>query len=624
MADPFIAPVQSNAPGVSGIGSIINGQDPSYLYSVMQANRQKMLADALTQQGISGIDYDHAGAISPLQGLAKMLQAYAGAKGASSANQTLADAQAQGNQRAMQGLAGLFGAPVTDPTAASRASMGQGAMTQPSTPGADGEMVNQGGVGPTVTNAQRMGQMLSGGTGTQGAAFGVPGLSPQQMTMAYLMDSGATMKAALDAKSLTNEQKNSRDSLLGAGTLAEFNAKGKTPDILNAQYMGKTPAQMLAASLGADAKAAEITREPGKMFTNPITGASGIVPSLPQGVNANGVNPQTGAIDSVTPVPGANPAVAATEAAKVGEGVGSRTNSDGTVSQGRIADLWPNATQQGGVLQQGNVQLSPAVLQAIKADAAQNGITSPVVNLNAPGGGVAYSQGQAPAPSRVSTGPSPALAANITKNVDVGSSILDEAGKASASSGQVLEGLDQIYNAAKNHPESFGPGAQGVAQFKAMISPYVPGVDLTGAKTDQDVIDKLVAQMAGGSRTDAELSNKLHALPTSAKTSDAVLDLVPLLKSAVIQGQVRTQVLQHAKDASGGDNTAIQSAANAFDLTSSPRVVVSGQNLAKLSNASGANVPGTPANKQLGEYVQMLKTQGVYDRVLKLNNMGAF
>lgn len=613
MTTPLISPVAPTGPGVSGISGVINGQDPNYLYSVMQANRQKMLADALTQQGMSGIDYDHAGAISPLQGLAKMLQAYAGAKGASDANHTLADAQALGNQRTMQALAGLFGAPVTDPTAASSASMGQGAMTQPSTPGADGEMVNQGGVGPTVTNAQRMGQMLSGGTGPQGAAFGVPGLSPQQMTMAYLMDPGATMKAALDAKSLTNEQKNSRDSLLGAGTLAEFNAKGKTPDILNAQYMGKTPAQMLAASLGADAKAAEITREPGKMFTNPITGASGIVPSLPQGVNANGVNPQTGAIDSVTPVPGVNPAVAATEAAKVGEGMGSRTNPDGTVSQGRIADLWPNATQQGGVLQTGNATPTPAQLALIQKDAAANHIT-PVVNW----------QQQGRTPGATSTGPSPALAANITKNVDVGSSILDEAGKASASSGQVLEGLDQIYNAAKNHPESFGPGAQGVAQFKAMISPYVPGVDLTGAKTDQDVIDKLVAQMAGGSRTDAELSNKLHALPTSAKTSDAVLDLVPLLKSAVIQGQVRTQVLQHAKDASGGDNTAIQSAANAFDLTSSPRVVVSGQNLAKLSNASGANVPGTPANKQLGEYVQMLKTQGVYDRVLKLNNMGAF
>ena len=311
MADPFIAPVQSNAPGLSGISGVINGQDPNYLYSVMQAQRQKMIADALTQQGMSPIEYDHAGAISPLQGLAKMLQAYSGNKNAAAANQTLADAQAQGNQRTMQVLQGLFGGNVTDPAAASTASLTQGAMTQPSLPGADGQPVNQGGVGPTLTNAQRMGQMLSGGTGAQGSAFTVPGMNAQQMTMAYVLDPQATMKAALDAKALTEQQKNSRDSIIGPAVINNLTTQNMTPEQklsmnlqqLKAQGVPSTDPQVIALQ-GALAKANYIDPVKvgqGDLTMDPITHLPiAYNPKTPNGIapmfqTAGGVTTPTGA-----------------------------------------------------------------------------------------------------------------------------------------------------------------------------------------------------------------------------------------------------------------------------------------------------------------------------------------
>ena len=214
--------------------------------------------------------------------------------------------------------------------------------------------------------------------------------------------------------------------------------------------------------------------------------------------------------------------------------------------------------------------------------------------------------------------------ANVSANVASGSKAADEAIAAAQGANNAIDGLQTIYKLASNHPEAFGTGAAGFAKFKSYLS-NIPGFGyLNEAKSVQDVIGKLSASLAGGSRTDAELQNKLAALPGTEKTAEAVKEVIPLLISQNLQGQSRAAVIQHARDAAGGDNTVVQRVAQQFDNLASPRLVASGHELARLTNVSGANVAGTPANRAMADYVNRLKESGAYDKVLQLNSMGAF
>ena len=201
MADQFITPVPNAVSTLSGMGGVINGQNPNYIYSIMQAQRQQQMAQLLTQQSVQPIDYDNRGAISPWQGAAKLMAAYLGAAGSRNANQQMAQVIAQGNKNeanayhlndgnqplpqqppdfnnpasqalgmgAQQGSVGPTNsnavrmADVLMQNAPGQA-LEQGSVEQPSQPGADGQPVNQGGVGPTNDNAARMAALLQQGS----------------------------------------------------------------------------------------------------------------------------------------------------------------------------------------------------------------------------------------------------------------------------------------------------------------------------------------------------------------------------------------------------------------------------------------------------------------------------
>ena len=582
MADPFIAPAQSNAPGLSGVGQVINGQDPNYLYSVMQANRQKMLADALTQQGMSPIDYDHAGAISPLQGLAKMLQVYAGTQGAASANRTLADTQSLGNQRAMQGLQGLFGGQVQDPSVAASASMAQGAVQSPSTPGADGQMVNQGGVGPTVANAQRMGQMMSKGTGAQGAAFGVPGLSPQQMTMAYLMDPVATMKAALDSRSLTDAQKNSRDSLIGTPTVANLETQNMTPEqkmLLQLQKMSSAGVPSTDPTMqgltGAISKANYISPvevKQGNMVLDPRTGnptaynpsvADGIVPTFS---TVNGQTSPTqfsagqGYAEAAAKIEGA---IQGAKSSNTIITVPGPTGGQQTDWGSKLAGGLPAA--QAGVT--GSFQGNPSkILDAI------NSIQDPQEKANA----LAAFSTQSKGPQSSGT---------------VGQSTSDQqinesAGKVMASlpqtvvqARQVGQGLDNALSALEN--TTTGPGTAKAFSLAATLQNMGLPVAKTPTENYQTLTKYLNNSLAisagvnGNTGSDARFEQFMHGQPSADLMSKGPLrGAIQYVRSQIDAIPAGAQVMQdaYAKAKAAGDPNAAYTAQKAWSDQYDPRV----------------------------------------------------
>lgn len=145
-------------------------QDPSYVLQELQVQRAQKIADMLTAEGNSPIEYDHAGKISPLQGLAKMLQAYGGR---TTANDAI-EGQAKLVTRANQIEAGQFGVgrspqnadnpPPQPPSTASSAPV-DSAPVQSSPGGAQ--------VSSSVDNSKTVGPSLQGAdTGMLGPDYG--------------------------------------------------------------------------------------------------------------------------------------------------------------------------------------------------------------------------------------------------------------------------------------------------------------------------------------------------------------------------------------------------------------------------------------------------------------------
>jgi hypothetical protein len=568
----------STMPGLSGIGGVINGQDPNYLYSVMQAQRQKMLADALTQQSMGGIDYDKNGAISPLQGLAKMLQAYTGMKGAAAANHTLADAQAVGNQRTMQSLQGLFGGNVTDPTAASTASLTQGAMTQPSTPDANGQMVNQGGVGPTLTNAQRMGQMLSGGTGQQGAAFSVPGMTSQQMTMAYLMDPQGTMKAAFDAKALTEQQKNSRDPLIGAPTVNNLLTQNMTPEQklsmnlqqLQQQGVPDTDPQVQALK-GALAKANYIDPlavKQGNLVLDPITHQPiAYNPSVSDGITptfqtAGGVTSPTGA-SALPGYAGSNANIAGAE-----QGAKQRNTIFSVPGPGGS-----QLTNWGGVLAGGGAGGYPAAIPAPAPNAQPAAVGAP---------GVSPPMGsQAPVQASVAPRPSGTVGQSTTD-----AQINEAAGKTMAQlpqmvtqAKQVRLGLQNALGALDN--TTTGPGTEKAFSLAATLQNMGLPVAKTPTENYQTLSKYLNNSLAisagvnGNTGSDSRFDQFMHGQPSADLMNKGPLrGAINYVLSQIDAVPAGAQVMQqeYAKAKAAGDPNAAYTAQQAWSNQYDPRV----------------------------------------------------
>lgn len=126
---------------------------PDLAMQQIQLARQQQLADLLRQQSLTPMGSTEmvggwAIPKSPLEGLSKVAQALG-----SRYSQDNIDAKNLDLGKSMQQrMADILGGSSSNPSGA----LAAGAVAQPSTPGADGQMVNQGGVGPTVSNAARL------------------------------------------------------------------------------------------------------------------------------------------------------------------------------------------------------------------------------------------------------------------------------------------------------------------------------------------------------------------------------------------------------------------------------------------------------------------------------------
>ena len=211
-----MATVQATPVGIQQSPMLM--QDPNYVLQMLEAQRRAKLADALAGQGMAPIDYDHAGRISPLQGVAKLAEALMGTQGMKQSNIVQANLLSQGvnNQ-----LAALGGGQAQPPQGGMPPPSGAPAV--PSAPGAPAPAVAPpqpgiaGGVAPNANNP-----------------FGLP---PMLVLRAQQGDPAAQeqIKTLLANATMTPEQRNARDSLIGPQIQANLATQNLTPEQRNLQ-----------------------------------------------------------------------------------------------------------------------------------------------------------------------------------------------------------------------------------------------------------------------------------------------------------------------------------------------------------------------------------------------------
>jgi hypothetical protein len=280
--------------------------DPNVQAQAALIQQRQALAQAMLQQGMQPVDTSNRSIggigyrISPMEGLAKILQAYAGNKGMQQGAQ---------DQAALAGQA--YGAllsrlqpqspPSFDPSQVSQAQ--QGALSTGAAAGS---------VGPTNDNAARLALAL------KAAQPANPGTPPNPMNptnapadllagvqAGFIPEKlGELMMKPYTATAATQAAVQGGMPIATANQ-AQFAKDTTDPKILAMQQAGFSPDLIKAAMMGETAKAAEIERKPGQQFVNPMLGASGMVPKLPDYANPVGAIAPNGAVPAVSLIPGA-------------------------------------------------------------------------------------------------------------------------------------------------------------------------------------------------------------------------------------------------------------------------------------------------------------------------------
>lgn len=536
----------ATVPGLNPITS----QIPNYAQQAMLAQRQQAIAQALTQDGMAPIDYDPRGRISWTQGLAKMLQAYTGAK---LANQSI-NSQAGLQQQGMQAMGQAYGmsAPQGDQQALASALSPQAASAAQQ---AMSQGAQQGSVGPTTANASRMDAMQPAPAAPVASAP-APGMGGVKTP---LNPYGAPAMLAWQAGQGDASAMEAYKTFLANQTA--------TPEMKNSAYMGQTPAQMLANTQGKAVKDAQIEYKPGEFTTNPITGQDGFYPKLPEYSQPAGPVASNGYVGGVAPVRGAIPTAAATSGAVASADAGGRfpyqtttvLDASGNPTVATNGQVFPGVGGGGGVPR------SPVAGPApVQTGAPQPGVPP-----------VAQPPAQ-PALTRRT-----ALSATTTNLLGQGGDLLKNAQADQSGNRQAGQFLDEI-DALSKSGAKFGPGTDQVARWKALAGNYIPGIDLSGAQTNQDVIRKIAANLAGarGTRSDADLQNWQKAYPSGELTNDAIAKVIPMLRQTLAVSDARANVLTRASS-TGLDK--LPDAANKFNQIASPSLVAEGQALANAS-----------------------------------------
>ena len=182
----------------TGIDSTTSLIAPDIAAQQVMLGRRQQMADLLRQQSLTPDQGQMIGAqyIAPswTQGLAKMAQALMASKSQDDIDaQNLDLAKSYGDR-----IGAMFGQGAPDSSTAAPAALAQGAL--------------QDDVGPTISNAARMGTILAqgGGTAPQGGGLTINGMSPSQAKMAFMLDKGAYMGGYMKQFDPTEFQKDLR------------------------------------------------------------------------------------------------------------------------------------------------------------------------------------------------------------------------------------------------------------------------------------------------------------------------------------------------------------------------------------------------------------------------------
>jgi hypothetical protein len=548
----------ATVPGLNPITASI----PNYAQQAMLAQRQQAIAQALTQEGMAPIDYDPKGRISWTQGLAKMLQSYAGAKIANQAINTQAGLQTQG----MQSMGQAYGMGAPNPT-----PQGQALAA-----GLNGQGAAQGGGQP----APQQPQPTPGGQATPLNPYG----APPMLAMMAGQDPGVmeAYKTYLSNQSSTPEMKNNA-------------AFGITPEQAKAMALSK------ATGDGFHAFA------PGESWTNTFTGQGGYAPKLPDNAQPNAPFTPGSPIPSVGVVPGAQGVVQGNaQSGALGTTAGTVhtvTNPDGSTSMGTGGNL--------------GLTVPPQVQAARDSDAMAILRQERAKPGNSPADNAALDREIQRASGRpgVVTGPN----ASFQPMVGQGGKLLSDAQTAQTNNQSTYSYLDEMKQLSAGGA-AFGPGTANIAKWRALANNYVPGIDLTGAETNQDVMHKLASTLAGSQspRSDADLANWQARYPSGELTNAAIAQLIPILQKQANVVDARANVMTRAS-AAGLDK--LPELANKFNQIASPALVSDGRTLAQASKAGPQAVQAFVGQYKAAypkDWQQRLQT------IQQLDGMGAF
>ena len=195
-----------------------------------------------------------------------------------------------------------------------------------------------------------------------------------------------------------------------------------------------------------------------------------------------------------------------------------------------------------------------------------------------------------PGPVSLPVGAADNQAGNKQAARERGSAISKEIDSNINNIGATQQGLQEIYKLATTNPTAFGPGTEGLAKFKAAVAPYVPFVDLSTAQTTKDVVRKVSAAIAtiNPSRSETELQTRLDALPSDAKTSEAVKILVPYLNDQLNVHKAFARARDNLLTKNGGDYSQLPQLYSTFQQNASPEIVRHADALAHMSPSQQA------------------------------------
>jgi hypothetical protein len=445
----------------------------------------------------------------------------------------------------------------------------------------------------------------AGGAPAQVGGFPIPpGMNSQSFALSLLSPEMSKLYAP------TNEQKNSRDPYLGAGTIQQVARSGMTDtEKLQSARQQLTMAgapdsdprvQQIDAAIFKANYVQPIEVRGGNLAMQPTATGPRPLAFVPQADKGIGLNFGMGKDGLLTATSSQDVPGYATGSANI-TGREQRAKSINTVQPGvddKGNPTWafpaPTNTPQG---------TTPPVTSPVRLPPALEA-RFPAQTLWTP----PYGPGRPVKPS---------LGEQEATDIKNGMSSLQGSRTEAQGVGVYRELLDAAKDLASGK-NKFGPGTADIARLKAMASNV--GIDMSGAQTAQDVMAKISNQIAtsqlgvSGTGSDRQLESLLHANPNGEMTNDAIMKVVPMLQAQLDLKENRAAFLQKIQDSTGHAGN-IPSALTTYNKLASPQTVTLGKQLAEASAAGNAK-----------KFFEGLTPQqrALLPSVKKLDSLGAF